>query len=231
MIRQFRKPYVVVLALLLPVLFRLVTRGSPMPQSVDLAAAAKGRELFEHAWTAGDPRASNGDGLGPVFNANSCVACHRQGGAGGSGSLENNVTTFTIRAVEPGQTPRQGVVHAQATSAVFQESLTDVHPLLPTALPFPLSVRPEAASSMAGCDIARLQFPPGVHVSQRKTPALFGAKLIDDLPDSVIISQERLQRFKSGGARAADRAGARRPFRLEGSNRFGAALRAGCLRQ
>jgi CxxC motif-containing protein (DUF1111 family) len=169
-----------------------------MPQSVDLAAAAKGRELFEHAWTAGDPLASNGDGLGPVFNANSCVACHRQGGAGGSGSLENNVTTFTIRAVEPGQTPRQGVVHAQATSAVFQESLTDVHPLLPTALPFPLSVRPEAASSMAGCDIARLQFPPGVHVSQRKTPALFGAKLIDDLPDSVIISQERLQRFKSG---------------------------------
>jgi CxxC motif-containing protein (DUF1111 family) len=56
---------------------------------------------------------------------------------------------------------------------------------------------------MAGCDIARLSFPRGVHVSQRKTPALFGAKLIDDLPDSVIIAQERLQRLRAGLAPSA----------------------------
>jgi CxxC motif-containing protein (DUF1111 family) len=198
MTQKFRNPYVAIVVLLSPVVFRLATWESRVPHGVDLAAAAQGKELFEHEWTAGDPLAGNGDGLGPVFNASSCAACHRRGGVGGSGGLENNVTTFTIRPVAPGQASRQGVVHAQAISDLFQESLTNVHPLLPQALPFPLAVRPATDSSMAGCDISTLRFPPGVHVSQRKTPALFGAKLIDDLPDHVIIAQERLQRLKSG---------------------------------
>jgi hypothetical protein len=30
-----------------------------------------------------------------------------------------------------------------------------------------------------------------VEVSQRNTPALFGAKLIDDIPERVILAQER----------------------------------------
>src|SRR5688500_9002940 len=42
-----------------------------------------GRELFLHAWSRGDPRSRGGDGLGPLFNASSCVACHSQGGVGG----------------------------------------------------------------------------------------------------------------------------------------------------
>ena len=112
MIRHFRSPYLWILLFLSPGLFRLATWKNQAPERVDIAAAANGRELFEHEWTAGDPLAGKGDGLGPVFNANSCVACHRQGGAGGSGSLENNITTFTIRAMQPGQSPRQGVVHA-----------------------------------------------------------------------------------------------------------------------
>src|SRR5437899_1883384 len=97
MIRQLRKPYVVVLLLALPALLRMASWGSPAPRSVDPQTARMGRDLFEHAWTPGDPLAAAGDGLGPVFNENSCVACHRQGGIGGSGSRENNVTTFTVR--------------------------------------------------------------------------------------------------------------------------------------
>src|SRR5256885_7804152 len=34
-------------------------------------------------------------------------------------------------------------------------------------------------------------FPPGVHVSQRNTPALFGARLIDDLPERFIVAGEK----------------------------------------
>ena len=37
-----------------------------------------GRQLFEHEWTPADPLAEKGDGLGPVFNAKSCVECHFQ---------------------------------------------------------------------------------------------------------------------------------------------------------
>ena len=50
-----------------------------------------GRELFVRQWTP-QIRRRQGDGLGPVFNANSCVACHSQGGVGGGGDAAHNVT-------------------------------------------------------------------------------------------------------------------------------------------
>src|SRR5690349_18940066 len=59
------------------------------------AARQEGRELFLHEWQAGDPLA-RGDGLGPVFNARSCAACHFQGGAGGGGPNAVNVTAFEV---------------------------------------------------------------------------------------------------------------------------------------
>ncbi len=59
--------------------------------------AAQGRELFERVWQPQDPRSSDGDGLGPVFNDVSCVACHSQGGVGGAGSAEKNVQIVLLR--------------------------------------------------------------------------------------------------------------------------------------
>lgn len=55
-----------------------------------------GRELFVREWIAGDPRSYAGDGLGPVFNARSCVACHNQGGIGGSGARKNNAVLVSV---------------------------------------------------------------------------------------------------------------------------------------
>ena len=57
---------------------------------------AEGRQLFEHKWTEYDSLAGGGDGLGPVFNATSCVECHFQGSVGGAGPNKFNVTTFEI---------------------------------------------------------------------------------------------------------------------------------------
>ena len=44
------------------------------------SAVAGGRELFTREWLPGDKRSHDGDGLGPMFNDSSCVACHNQGG-------------------------------------------------------------------------------------------------------------------------------------------------------
>jgi len=52
-----------------------------------------GAELFSRAWVADDPRSADGAGLGSDANAESCVACHSQGGVGGSGGRERNVQT------------------------------------------------------------------------------------------------------------------------------------------
>jgi RNA polymerase sigma factor (sigma-70 family) len=54
-----------------------------------------GRELFERVWARDDPRGHGGDGLGPVFNGQSCVGCHNLGGLGGAGSIDRNIEIVT----------------------------------------------------------------------------------------------------------------------------------------
>src|SRR5205814_860359 len=45
-----------------------------------------------------------------------------------------------------------------------------------------------------------IQTPNNVALSQRNTPALFGAKLIDDIPDRVILAMEKSEHVKWGMA-------------------------------
>src|SRR5439155_1138791 len=91
--------YVVAAVLVLgPVAWRMWAWPKHQPQQVDPGVAQAGKVLFTHEWKPNDPLSPNGDGLGPVFNANSCVACHHQGGVGGAGGLEHNVTTFVVRS-------------------------------------------------------------------------------------------------------------------------------------
>src|SRR5258708_29472009 len=60
------------------------------------AAIAIGREIFLREWLPNDPRSHGGDGLGPVFNDTSCVACHNLGGAGGGGPGTKNIVIVTM---------------------------------------------------------------------------------------------------------------------------------------
>ena len=54
-----------------------------------------GRELFARTWRPDDPRCHGGDGLGPVYNAASCLDCHSLGGPGGAGPVDQNVELAT----------------------------------------------------------------------------------------------------------------------------------------
>jgi CxxC motif-containing protein (DUF1111 family) len=154
--------------------------------------ALKGEVLFKHEWKPNDPLSGGGDGLGPVFNATSCVACHNQGGVGGSGGLRHNVTTFTARI--PGQAPRQGVVHARGVNQ--RETLRDIHPDLPAVSQPTL----EQLVVLSGRNNHCLTPPTGIHISQRNTPALFGVKLIDEIPERVILAEAKSQRLRWGMA-------------------------------
>ncbi len=181
---------------LVPAGFRVWSWTTPAPKPVDPAEARAGQELFRHEFTWHDPLTASGDGLGPVYNANSCVACHNQGGPGGGGGLEHNVTTFVVKSDKPGEPAREGVVHSHALSPQYQETLAQVHPSLPAVSNPPLSmlVPIEGANHRNGA----LGFPHGVHLSQRNTPALFGASLIDQIPDRVILANERAEHLKWG---------------------------------
>jgi CxxC motif-containing protein (DUF1111 family) len=166
------------------------------PQPVDTAMAEAGKQLFERNWQVHDKMAG-GDGLGPVYNAESCLACHFQNGPGGSGGLTENVTTFSVRTTGPkGDQVREGVVHANAVSKEYEESLCQI------ATGMPEFKRPTLNQLITVQRNGRCSqvtvFPRGVTVSQRNTPALWGAKLIDDLPESIIIANEKRQRLRSG---------------------------------
>ena len=57
---------------------------------------AQGQELFFREWTPGDLRSHGGDGLGPLYNETSCVACHNLGAPGGAGPASKNVEIVTL---------------------------------------------------------------------------------------------------------------------------------------
>src|SRR5437660_11043573 len=101
----------------------LVSPGLPVLWGPWASAATReaGRELFEHEWTANDPLA-HGDGLGPVYNAKSCAACHFQGGVGGAGDTNHNVHNYAVMpSVRDGEF-RSGTVHAASTEPALKES-------------------------------------------------------------------------------------------------------------
>jgi CxxC motif-containing protein (DUF1111 family) len=179
--------------LLTPVGLRMLSwPGSAHPEASQAMADA-GKVLFTHEWTPNDPLARGGDGLGPVYNATSCAVCHRQGGLGGGGGREHNVTAFLVLTEgRGGGEKREGVLHAHATSAQLQETLKQVHPELPAI------ARPGLAALLPEMGGKVLQLPGEVRLSQRNTPALFGAGLIDGIPDRVIIAEERRQRVRHG---------------------------------
>jgi CxxC motif-containing protein (DUF1111 family) len=118
--------------------------GLPVLWAPNASAAAKaaGEMLFEHEWTANDPLA-HGDGLGPVFNATSCVACHFQGGVGGGGPNQNNVVAFEVAATKNHPEIRNGLIHHFSVADDLQESAEKLQQL------FPAPSRTESINSTA----------------------------------------------------------------------------------
>jgi CxxC motif-containing protein (DUF1111 family) len=76
---------------------------------------AEGRMLFERNWAPRNPTIGS-DGLGPLFNGQSCVVCHRQGGVGGAGEAEFNAKTVGIERMQVSGGVINDEVVAQAVS-------------------------------------------------------------------------------------------------------------------
>jgi len=172
---------------------------------VDSGRAEQGETLFKHDWQPNDPL-SSGAGIGPVFNDHSCVACHNQGGPGGGGGLEDNVTAFAILPLREGDQLREGVVHAQATDPRYRETLADLDPALPALSQ--VSLKQLHDLGFDNRNVPPVVLPnikvvlPHIKLSQRNTPALFGDKLIDEIPGRVILAHERSERLAFGRASA-----------------------------
>lgn len=151
-----------------------------------------GRQLFLHEWQPQDPLAAEGDGLGPVFNAKSCAACHFQGAVGGSGPNERNVSTFTALP-NPKKNETEiisGVVHADALVPLKKESMRDVSARFPVVKGLTVIRN--------GCRYVEPDFNPLI-VEKVNTPALFGMGEIDGISGSAIKKSRRWRMFHEIG--------------------------------
>lgn len=151
-----------------------------------------GHLLFTREWQERDSRAPDGDGLGPMFNARSCVACHNQGGTGGSGSLDKNVELLCLVPLQP---------FTRINRQAFVAEVRNVHPSFvvdeTTALTFvtlhKFSTHPRydqwrkaLVTRSSATSHAKLGGWMRLRLFGRRTPSLFGVGLIDSIPDEVL---------------------------------------------
>ena len=186
------------------------TPGLPVIWAPRASAEAKaaGLALFEHEWTAHDTMAG-GDGLGPVFNERSCVACHFQGGVGGGGATQHNVVSFELLPTKDRPDMKGGLVHAFAIENKYTEklgTLREMFPVVPGCIKVegqckqvffhdfdPL--RSESVNSPALFGVGWIDRLSGKTIHQlgmRKTIARFGRELTGEFHEGIVPGRPRV---------------------------------------
>ena len=191
------------------------------------SAAREGEELFTRQWEPGKPATDGaGDGLGPMFNDVSCVACHGEGGVGGSGGIEKNAVMLNLSArpfdvslesfseqaarLHPSfVTPNDGrfgrvfnrtlVLHKFSTDQQYNLILKPFRQVEMLSQVEDRD-RPTAERKLASQPKRKFQSEPNspIHaiLSQRNSPALFGLGLIDRVSERDLREIQRNQRKK-----------------------------------
>jgi CxxC motif-containing protein (DUF1111 family) len=159
------------------------------PQNLASRDWFEGKFLFEKQWEPGASSPNGGDGLGPLYNETSCVGCHHLGGPGGGGEAARDVLLLTA---VPGPSPSSG------EKKVFQGALSDLHPGFRDRATIVLhrhATSPELAHRLSEIEsFVEVQVHDkllSLRQARRNAPALFGAGLIDAIPEKVLRQAEK----------------------------------------
>ena len=139
--------------------------GGAIPgiSAADLAAFNRGKVMFEKRFTPAE-------GLGPLYNATSCVSCHSHPAVGGSSELYRN---FYLAAAGP---PGFQLGLAGLPSIVIPAYGTGFHANATFALN---GGRPEILDNLFGLPVT---------VAQRNAPPIFGVGLFETISDATIMA-------------------------------------------
>jgi CxxC motif-containing protein (DUF1111 family) len=185
---------------------------------------AFGRQIFEQNWlrppaddsSLATPR--RGDGLGPLFNATSCVECHHLGGTGGAGGNESNVeiVSLALPLGTPKATIRTLALRAGATHPGFRENTNvflhrfgrDEAGSLQTYDDYRRRLRDLFAEELVPASLSEQTLGDGMRyqLAQRNTPALFGTGLIDEIPPATVraLAAQQKEEHPEIAGRVAD---------------------------
>jgi CxxC motif-containing protein (DUF1111 family) len=149
---------------------------SPTPLSTDAIDAAAGKALFKRQWIPAPSSTDASDGLGPLFNARSCSACHAGGGGARVVPQANGTMSF------PGAVVRLGT-SSGATDPFYGPQLQTnaVQGLTPEA---EISFLPKLNVKLLGPPLAA-ETKMGV----RLAPTLFGSADLERVADAEIRSR------------------------------------------
>ncbi|MCA9121141.1 MAG: hypothetical protein H6822_17385 [Planctomycetaceae bacterium] len=213
--------------------------------AADDLAPLSGEELFHRRWEPRDPLCPEGDGLGPVFNETSCVACHHLGAAGGGGANEHNVDLLTLKSprdrlsvaahrdrshplhVHPEFIANQStiVLHKFGVSSDYEyfrfqllglDYSRDMNAAERARFWTRMAKRERGAPATREVSVEGVQFL----LTQRNTPALFGAGLIDAITAEQIEAVAKRQAESSDNVKGRVAKGNPAP-RLDTVGRFG----------
>jgi CxxC motif-containing protein (DUF1111 family) len=153
------------------------------------------------------------NGLGPRFNSNQCLSCHGQPSAGGSSPSENPLIAVATLNGAKNKVPWFITKNGPVREARFKHNSNgtsdgEVHDL------FVISGRADAS----GCNIAQPNFLPAgnplsgqggnANIIFRIPTPVFGAGLIEAIPDSAILANMRTNTSEKSALGISGRANA-----------------------
>ena len=196
--------------------------GNESCAAEDAAEIHAGEELFKRDWSKHDPAQdgpTGSDGLGPLFNAVSCVACHSQGGTGGGGANKHNLKLLSLVRMREKEKQQQPVFDhnrrpllvthpnlKQHASTVLH--LASKHPEYQARIESLLRQPSVVVLGASERDLFRGLAAQGIPAlreeqeliaalrTERNTPSLFGVGLIDAIHPQRLLENELKQRKK-----------------------------------
>jgi len=119
------------------------------------------------------------DGFGPRFNLDGCGGCHQQPAVGGTSPSENPQVALATQGGALNKVPRFITKDGPIREVRFRSD-GQVHAL------FVISGRNDDTGDASGCDIRQEKFWNQQNIIFRIPTPLFGAGLIEQIPDSAI---------------------------------------------
>jgi CxxC motif-containing protein (DUF1111 family) len=142
--------------------------------------AQLGQRLFQRNWVSAPSSTGSDDGLGPIYDARSCAACHPNGGSSGTGTV-----------IRLGNARGEGdpVYGAQLQTRALPGQTPEAEPKI--------AWQTKDGRRVAAIVPEHLGYGPlakDTRMALRRAPPLFGVGLLAQIPESEILRQARAEK-------------------------------------
>jgi CxxC motif-containing protein (DUF1111 family) len=171
------------------------TQPAPELPPSDLPAFALGNRIFSTPWVEAPSSVDKFDGLGPYFSTRSCSGCHLRDGRGRPPESADEVTAMVVKLalLTPGGAlgpdPHYGIqLSERAIQGITPEGRIAIT-WQPRSETYPDGSTIELRQpSYRMVELGYGDLAPETKLSPRIAPGVFGAGLLEGVPDSVLLA-------------------------------------------